>query len=107
MRLIHDEKPALDHRPLFLDLGIGSRQTLARNILCLGYYLLCLLLNIGKSSLGLLIALFHVLKICIDRELRRFKQTADLCGSLGKIAALAYLDLISVRASPEAPLPEI
>ena len=97
MRLVHDKKPTLDHRPLFLDLGVGGSKSLARNVLCLGNYLLGLLLNVGKSSLGPFIASFHVFKICIDRALRRFKKAADLRGSLGKIAALAYLDLISVE----------
>ena len=50
MRLVHNKKPALDHCPLFFDLGIGSRKALAGNVFCLGNYLLCLLLNIGKSS---------------------------------------------------------
>lgn len=93
MRLVHDKKPTLDHRPLFLDLGVGGSKSLARNVLCLGNYLLGLLLNVGKSCLGPFIASFHVFKICIDRALRRFKKAADLRGSLGKIAALAYLDL--------------
>ena len=97
MRLVHDEKPALDDRPLFLDLGICSGKALIRDRLGLGEYLIGLLLNVGKGSLCLLIAPFHIFKICIDRELCGFKQAADLCRSLGKASALAYLYLISVE----------
>lgn len=97
MRLIHDEKSALDNSPLFLDLCVGGGKALACYLLSLSDYLICLLLNVCKDCLRLLISLFHIFKICIDSELGGFKQAADLCGGLGKASALAYLYLISVK----------
>ena len=79
VRFVHDEKSAFDDSPFFLYLGIGCGEALCSNVFGLGDYLLCLLLDIGEKLLGLFIAPLHVFKICIDRELRRLKQAADLC----------------------------